>query len=107
MKLRTLTSYAALAVALILPSALAQDKADDKKSKDNKPAAGAPDQDEGTKRWMEAATPAAAHKVLDPLIGDFDVASKWWMDPSTPPMENKGTTTKKWALDGQIGRAHV
>ena len=102
MKLRILTSYAALAVALTLPNALAQDKAANKKTTDSKPAAAAPDADEATKRWMEAATPAAAHKVLDPLVGDFDVASKWWMDPSAPPMESKGTTTKKWALDGRF-----
>ena len=102
MKLRKFTSCAALAVALVLSNAPAQDKAANQKSTDTKPAAGAPDSDEATKRWMEASTPAAAHKVLDPLVGDWDVASKWWMDPSAPPMETKGTTTKKWILDGRF-----
>lgn len=101
MKLLTLTSCAALAAALTLPNALAQDKAADKKNTESKPAA-APEPDEATKRWLEASTPAAAHKVLDPLVGEWDVAAKWWMDPSAPPMETKGTTTKKWILDGRF-----
>ena len=102
MKLRMMTSCIALAASLGLSVALAQDKSADKKARDNKPAAGAPDQDEATKRWMEAATPAAAHKLLDPIVGDWDVASKWWMDPSAPPMESKGTTSKKWIMDGRF-----
>ena len=102
MKLRTITSHIAVAAVLVLLNVLAQSKAAEKKSSDGKPAAGAPDQDEATKRWMEAATPAAAHKVLDALVGDWNVATKWWMDPSSPPMETKGTTSKKWILDGRF-----
>jgi len=103
MKTRTILPCALLiaAGALWVTGVVGQDKPGDK-AKDAKPAAGTPDQDEGMKRWMEASTPAAAHKVLDALVGDWNVATKWWMDPSAPPMETKGTTSKKWILDGRF-----
>jgi hypothetical protein len=54
------------------------------------------------KRWEAAATPGAAHKVLDPLVGEWNVASKWWMSPDQPPMESKGTVTTRWILGGRF-----
>ena len=101
MKKHSLT-YAVLTATLIAlaPNAFAQDKPA-AKADEKKPAA-APGEDEGMKKWMEAATPGAPHKVLDPTVGEWEVASKWWMDPSAPPQESKGTTSKKWVMDGRF-----
>lgn len=46
----------------------------------------------------KAAAPGDAHKKLEPLAGSFEVKSKSWMDPSKPPEETTGSTTRKWIL---------
>lgn len=72
-------------------------------AKPAQPAAVAkPTEEEMMKKWMEAATPGAPHKLLDAFVGEWNVASKWWMDPQSPPMESKGTSSKKWILDGRF-----
>jgi len=97
----------ALPYAVIIAAVLAFSpslRADDKpatKAGDKKPE-GQLSEEEMTKKWMEAATPGAPHKVLDVFVGDWEVASKWWMDPAAPPMESKGTVSKKWILDGRF-----
>jgi hypothetical protein len=94
--------HAVLVASLLAfaPSLLADDKPATKASE--KKAEGKLSEEEMTKRWMEAATPGAPHKVLDVFVGEWEVASKWWMDPAEPPMESKGTVTKKWILDGRF-----
>jgi len=96
---RRLTCYAALAAsaALLAGNALGQDRpaAKDKNEKDQ---AGAPDMAEMMKKWEAAATPGPAHKALEPLVGEWDVASKWYMAPDAPPMESQGTSSTRWIL---------
>ena len=90
-------------LALTLLAASPAVFADDKPAKaGDKKAAAQLSEEEMTKKWMEAATPGAPHKVLDAFVGDWTVASKWWMDPTAPPMESKGTASKKWILDGRF-----
>jgi hypothetical protein len=73
----------ALAVALLPCSGRADDK--------NNPLA-----------EMEKATqPGAEHKILEPLVGNWTFTSKFWLDPSKPPMESKGTAARKWIMDGR------
>jgi hypothetical protein len=93
MKTRLLVRvFLAAILVMLAPSAPAEDKK----------SAAAPSEEEMMKRWAEAATPGAAHKLLDQLIGDWNVASKWWMAPDAPPMESKGTTSAKWILGGRF-----
>ena len=89
-----LFSYAVLTAILVaaLPSAIAQDK---------KEKAPSPEELEMMKKWEAAATPGAGHKTLAPLAGEWEVSSKWWMDPSQPPMESKGKSKSKWILGGR------
>lgn len=51
--------------------------------------------------WMKAATPAEAHRKLEPFAGDWNVHVKSWMAPGAPVMESKGTATQKWILGGR------
>jgi len=101
MKTHALT-YSVMTAALlaVTPSLFADDKPT-AKAADKKPEAKL-SEEEMTKRWMEAATPGAPHKMLDVFVGDWEVTSKWWMDPAEPPMESKGTVTKKMILDGRF-----
>jgi hypothetical protein len=73
-------------------------RAEDKKET-TKPAIS---EEEATKRWMEAATPGAAHKVLDIWAGSWETASKMWMAPGAPPQESVGTATAAWILEGRF-----
>jgi hypothetical protein len=99
MRLHSL-SYAVLAAALVavVPSTLAEDKADKGKA-EKAPSA---EELEMMKKWEAAATPGAEHKALEPLVGTWEVASKWWMDPTSPPMETKGRCKTSWILGGRF-----
>lgn len=97
MKLR---SYVVLSVAVAGFGLFAF--AEDKRGASDKDKAPAPDEAEMMKRWEEAATPSAAHKVLDPLVGEWNVATKFWTAADQPPIENKGTVTTKWILGGRF-----
>jgi len=89
----TATVLAAGAVAGIL-SLQAQDKKETKKTAIN--------EEEATKKWMEAATPGAAHKLLDAWAGSWELSCKMWMAPGAPPMESGGTATAAWILEGRF-----
>ncbi len=45
-------------------------------------------------------TPGAEHKLLAPLIGDFEGTAKMWMEAGTEPMEVKGAIHREWDMDG-------
>jgi hypothetical protein len=62
-----------------------------------------PKMQEMMKKWEEAGTPGAPHKILNDLVGSWNVSSKWWMEgPEGPPMESKGTAEVKWVLGGRF-----
>jgi hypothetical protein len=91
---------AALALAcctLPLPS-----RADDDAVK--KPVdAATPDIGEMMKKWVELAAPGPDHKKLDPLVGEWEVESKFWMGgPDAPPAVSKGKATKRWILGNRF-----
>ena len=54
------------------------------------------------KKAEEASTPGAAHKALDPLVGDWNAEVKMWMAPDAPPTISKGTAKSAWALQGRF-----
>jgi hypothetical protein len=67
------------------------------------PAAGNPEMQEMMKKWEEAGTPGAAHKVLNDFAGTWTVTTKWWVEgPDKPPLEYGGTSEVKWVLGGRF-----
>jgi hypothetical protein len=49
-----------------------------------------------------AGTPGAAHKALEPLVGNWEVEVKCWMAPDAPPTVTKGTAKAAWIMDGRF-----
>src|SRR5262249_30297250 len=45
-----------------------------------------------------ACTPGAAHKALEPLVGEWSAEVKMWMAPDGPPTISKGTAKSTWTL---------
>jgi len=86
----------ALVVAgtLIASLALAQDKSASGKSD--------PKMEEMMKKMEVAGTPGAAHKALEPLIGNWSAEVKSWMAPDTPPTVNKATAKAIWVMNGRF-----
>lgn len=53
-------------------------------------------------QMMELGKPGENHKLIAPLVGDWTYTVKMWMDPSAPPTESKGTSTRKMVMDGRF-----
>src|SRR5262245_7314349 len=89
-------TYPALlaAGALITSLALAADKSDSQKLD--------PKMEEMMKKAEAATSPGAAHKALEPLVGDWNAEVKMWMAPDAPPAITKGTSKSTWALKGRF-----
>jgi hypothetical protein len=85
---------ALLALALLVPvGAAAQEK---------KPAM--PSEEERAKMmelWMKLATPGAGHKLLEPIVGSFNVKTVMWEYPGAPAQESTGTSEHTWVLGGR------
>ena len=79
---------------LVASLALAQDK----------PASQKPDPqlEEMMKKAEAASTPGAAHKLLDPLVGEWNAEVKMWMAPDAPPTVTKGAAKNTWTLKGRF-----
>ncbi len=50
---------------------------------------------------MEMSKLNENHKLLAEMVGSWTYTVKMWMDPSAPPMESKGTATRKSEWDGR------
>ncbi len=94
-----LCGVACAAALLILPIAgTSQDKA-----KKETPATQGADMEAMMKKWMEAATPAEAHKKLNDMVGSWKTSSRIWANGlDAPPTETQGTWEVKWVLDGRF-----
>jgi len=69
---------------------------------DDKPAAKKMEMDPAMmKAMMDAATPGAAHKALDGMIGTWDTKVTSWMMPGMDPMVSTGTSENKWIMGGR------
>ncbi len=54
-------------------------------------------------KWMEAATPGAAHKPLDVCVGKWETSTSIWASGADkPPTVTKGTAEFKWILGGRF-----
>jgi hypothetical protein len=49
----------------------------------------------------KAATPGAAHKKLDAMVGDFDTKGSMWSAPGAKPMTTTGKAHNAWTLGGR------
>ena len=54
------------------------------------------------KKCEEAAKPGPNHKVLEHFVGEWNAATRMWMDPSMPPMQTAGKSKSKWVMDGRF-----
>lgn len=94
MKIRFLLFVAMLLLALPV---LAQEKA--------APAKDSPAADPQMQAMMAAVekfgTPGPEHTILLDGVGDWDLESKVWMDPSAPPTVVKGRATHRAILGGR------
>jgi Protein of unknown function (DUF1579) len=57
------------------------------------------------KAMMAAMEKSAAlgpnHKLLEPMVGNWNVAGKMWMKPGAPPMESTATAVTKSIMGGR------
>jgi hypothetical protein len=85
---------AVFALALLLSAAgFAQEK---------KPAM--PSEEERAKMmevWMKLATPGPSHKLLEPIVGSFNVKTVMWEYPGAAAQESTGTSEHAWVLGGR------
>ena len=51
--------------------------------------------------YMKLATPGAGHKLLEPIVGSFDVRTVMWEYSGAPPQESTGTSEHVWVLGGR------
>jgi Protein of unknown function (DUF1579) len=92
-----LVVFACLAVLVVAPAALAQDK----------PPAGMSKEQMAMMEAMEkAATPGENHKLLASMVGDWTFVNRMWMDPTAPPTESTGTANYMMIMDGRFLVGH-
>ena len=82
-----------VAAVFVAGLALAQDKK-------TAPAAASQSPD-AAKQMEQAIAPGAAHKALEPFIGEWNAEVKAWMAPGEAPSVSKGTAKATWILDGR------
>jgi hypothetical protein len=61
-----------------------------------------PKKQEMMKKLMEASTPGAAHKALEPMAGKWKYTSKWWESAEAKPEESGGTSTIRMIFGGRF-----
>jgi hypothetical protein len=61
-----------------------------------------PEQKAEMEAYTKAGTPGAPHKALASTVGTYDLKIRNWHEPGGPAMEEKGTATRKMALDGRV-----
>lgn len=52
--------------------------------------------------WMAAAQPGESHKKLEPMVGAWSAAQKFWMEPGQAPVESQATCENTWTLGGRF-----
>jgi len=51
--------------------------------------------------WVALGEPTAAHAWLGHFVGEWDVKTETFMDPSGPPMVSSATSKTTWKLEGK------
>lgn len=60
-----------------------------------------PQMAEMMKKAEIAASPGAAHKALEPFVGEWTAEVKTWMVPGEAPTVTKGSAKATWILNGR------
>src|SRR5262245_8687277 len=69
--------------------ALAEEKANDKKNL--------------FQEYLEKfGPPGPEHKLLEPLVGNWNAKVKFWTDPTQPPQASDGTLVRKSLFNGRF-----
>ena len=61
-----------------------------------------PSMEEMMKKAEAAGTPGAAHKALEPLVGNWTAEVKSWMTPGAPPTVTQATAKSTWVMNGRF-----
>ena len=61
-----------------------------------------PDQKAIMDAMMKAMMPGDGQKLLDNMVGTFDVKVTAWMMPGQPPMDSHGTSVNSWIMGGRF-----
>jgi len=51
--------------------------------------------------WIEYMTPGPMHEMMSKTTGEWNVNTKYWMDPAGEPMETEGKATVEMILGGR------
>ena len=86
-------AFGGAVVAVLLVAAVAGAQQDAKMT---------PEQQQVMEKWMKYATPGANHKLLEPFVGSWNVATTWWEAPGAPPSLWTGTSENVWVLGGRF-----
>lgn len=57
-----------------------------------------PDSAAIVKALDNAMEPGEGQKRLEPMVGEFDVKIRTWLDPAEPPIESKAVAVSTWVL---------
>jgi hypothetical protein len=52
--------------------------------------------------WMKVATPGEGHKLLEPMVGSWNVETTMWEKPGNPPEKGAGVAEDSWVLGGRF-----
>lgn len=66
-----------------------------------------PEQKEMMELMAKYGTPDEHHKMLEPSIGEWDIATKWWAAPDAPAEESNAASRIEWILDGRYAMETV
>lgn len=90
-----------LSTTLLLLAVLGAGCASTEEAADNTSPQAPPDMEAMMAAMMEAGTPKAPHRLLDPFVGTWNAVVKMYMDPSMPPEESIGRMATSWILNGR------
>jgi len=65
-------------------------------------SAGSLSLDQQIEAMARYALPGREHQVLTRMAGTWEAVTRYWMRPDVEPAESKGTSTRKWILDGRF-----
>ena len=99
MQLTTLSALAATALVGFAAGRLALPAAQEGTPPQD---AAAPAMDPAMQAWIEAATPGAPHRLLEPFVGTWSATLEFWMEPGGEPTRSTGTMTSQWILGGRF-----
>lgn len=57
--------------------------------------------------YAKYTNPGPQHKLLEPMVGSWDCASRMWMNPDSLPIESKAVSEKQWILGGRFVQESV